>query len=194
MQKKNPKDRILETANKLFYEQGYNTTGINQVLSESGAHKLSLYKYYPSKTDLGRAYLGIQKDSILNLLNSLFRQKEDPKEMIQSWVKILIRQAKRSEFHGCPFANFNTQTIDSKHEFTSDLISVLQEWLELITEYFEMCKKKKYLGTKVNVKTLSRKLISIYEGNIQIYLISQNIEDLKNIETDFLELSELQSN
>lgn len=193
MDKKNPQERILETANKLFYSQGYNTTGINQVLSESGAHKLSLYKYFPSKTDLGKAYLREQKEAILNLLRSLFQQKEDPRDMIHSWVKILIRQARRNDFHGCPLANFSTQTLDSKEEFHKELNVVLKEWLELIASYFERCKEKGTLDKMTDAARLARKLISIYEGNIQLYLISGKIEDLQNIESDFLELKELKN-
>ena len=30
-----PRERILETAARLFYEQGYNSTGINQILAEA---------------------------------------------------------------------------------------------------------------------------------------------------------------
>jgi len=41
----NPKDRILETASRLFYTQGFNATGINQILDEANVAKASLYQH-----------------------------------------------------------------------------------------------------------------------------------------------------
>jgi AcrR family transcriptional regulator len=38
----NPKERILDTASKLFYLQGYSNTGINQILEESKTFQTKL--------------------------------------------------------------------------------------------------------------------------------------------------------
>lgn len=44
---KQTKEKILETATRLFYFQGFHGTGLNQILKESGAPKGSLYHYFP---------------------------------------------------------------------------------------------------------------------------------------------------
>ena len=47
------RQRIIDTASRLFQEQGYRATGLNQILRESGAPKGSLYYYFPDgKEDL----------------------------------------------------------------------------------------------------------------------------------------------
>ena len=46
------RDRILQTAMKLFYSQGMKSTGINQIIEESNAAKASFYHHFPSKRDL----------------------------------------------------------------------------------------------------------------------------------------------
>ncbi|MER1987557.1 MAG: TetR/AcrR family transcriptional regulator [Solibacillus sp.] len=45
---KQTKDKILETATRLFYFQGFHGTGLNQILKESGCPKGSLYHYFPN--------------------------------------------------------------------------------------------------------------------------------------------------
>ena len=45
------KDRILDTASRLFYERGDHTTGINQIIEEAEIARASLYNHFPSKTD-----------------------------------------------------------------------------------------------------------------------------------------------
>lgn len=51
------REQILETASRLFFTQGYNLTGINQIIEEAGVAKASLYYHFPSKEDLCVAYL-----------------------------------------------------------------------------------------------------------------------------------------
>jgi len=51
------KERILETASHLFYEKGYNLTGINEIIEKAGVAKASLYSHFRSKEDICLAYL-----------------------------------------------------------------------------------------------------------------------------------------
>ena len=57
MKKLGVKDRIVETASDLFYHNGYNQTGINQIIAEAGVAKASMYQHYRSKEDIAVAYL-----------------------------------------------------------------------------------------------------------------------------------------
>jgi AcrR family transcriptional regulator len=52
MRESTVKDRILDTASRLFYDQGYHITGINQIIDEADIARASLYNHFPSKTDL----------------------------------------------------------------------------------------------------------------------------------------------
>ncbi|MCH5170740.1 MAG: TetR/AcrR family transcriptional regulator [Oscillospiraceae bacterium] len=66
MKKKNSqstKKKIVSAAWKLFYEQGYNGTTIDDIVSESGTSKGSFYHYFSSKDDLlsSLAYLFDEK-------------------------------------------------------------------------------------------------------------------------------------
>lgn len=49
--------RILEVARELFCRDGIHATGIDRILSEAGASKMTLYTRYGSKTGLLRAVL-----------------------------------------------------------------------------------------------------------------------------------------
>ena len=66
MKKKNlqsTKKKIVSAAWRLFYEQGYNGTTIDDIVSESGTSKGSFYHYFSSKDDLlsSLAYLFDEK-------------------------------------------------------------------------------------------------------------------------------------
>ena len=51
-----PRERILDTATILFHQQGYNSTGINQIISEAKVAKASFYQHFKSKDDLCAAF------------------------------------------------------------------------------------------------------------------------------------------
>ena len=56
-----PSERIIEAASRLFFRQGYCSTGINQIISESGVAKASFYTHFPSKEALAMAWLTVEK-------------------------------------------------------------------------------------------------------------------------------------
>ncbi|HFK5573656.1 TPA: TetR/AcrR family transcriptional regulator, partial [Elizabethkingia anophelis] len=47
-----PRERLLEAASLLFHTQGYNNTGINQIVIESKVSKASFYDHFKSKDEL----------------------------------------------------------------------------------------------------------------------------------------------
>ncbi|MGL4609586.1 MAG: TetR/AcrR family transcriptional regulator, partial [Trueperaceae bacterium] len=55
--KSTAREQILETATRLFYQQGFRAVGIDTIIAESGVAKMTLYKHFPSKDDLIVAYL-----------------------------------------------------------------------------------------------------------------------------------------
>jgi len=52
-----PKEKLFQTAARLFYQHGYRSIGVDTIAAESGIGKMTLYRHYPSKDDLIIAYL-----------------------------------------------------------------------------------------------------------------------------------------
>ena len=76
------KEHILQTATRLFHEQGYNLTGINQIIDEADVAKASLYYHFPSKEDLCVAYLQRKNSLWLSGLELFLKGSKDPKQRI----------------------------------------------------------------------------------------------------------------
>ena len=51
------RDRLLNAADRLFYQEGVRAVGIDRVLSEADAAKASLYQHFGSKDQLVASYL-----------------------------------------------------------------------------------------------------------------------------------------
>lgn len=93
--------RILETASELFYTRGYNLTGINEIIHESGIAKATLYNHFKSKEDLLVAYL-VEKDKQLSKNLTLFCEKK-PKgnKRLIAVLEFLIEFFNEDDFNGC---------------------------------------------------------------------------------------------
>jgi len=91
-------DRILETADRLFYLQGIRAIGVDTIAAEIGISKRTLYNHFPSKDALISAYL-----------ERRFVQPrpsdKPPAEQILATFDLLERRFARKDFRGCPFVN-----------------------------------------------------------------------------------------
>ena len=56
VRKSDIRENIVKTASELFYRNGYNSTGINEIIRESGIAKATLYNHFKSKEDLCLSY------------------------------------------------------------------------------------------------------------------------------------------
>jgi len=92
------KERILETADKLFYLQGIRAIGVDTIAAEIGISKRTLYNHFPSKDALISAYL-----------ERRFVQPrpsdKSPIEQILGTFDSLERRFASRDFRGCPFVN-----------------------------------------------------------------------------------------
>lgn len=180
-----PKERILHAVADLFYREGYEATGINRVLEQADAHKQSLYQHFGSKESLGLAYIEVRTQEISTLLRMLTKI-QDPVQMMESWVRILKREAKRGRFQGCPVANLGAQTVNTG-AFREKLTESLNEWIAILEDYFRLLAKKGILSGP-EPEDLARRTLAIYEGNVQLYMVTGDLRWLDRIASDFRQM------
>lgn len=97
------REQILETANRLFYTQGYNLTGINQIIEEAGVAKASLYYHFPSKEDLCVEYLKMRYEGWSEMLAEYLTGITDPKESIIRCFECRSKYLIDTNFGGCSY-------------------------------------------------------------------------------------------
>jgi AcrR family transcriptional regulator len=97
-QKQPMKERILETAERLFYGAGIRATGVDTIAAEVGISKRTLYNHFPSKDALVAAYL---KRGFLEQRAS----ERPPLEQILRLFDRLEKGFASKDFRGCRFVN-----------------------------------------------------------------------------------------
>ncbi|MVM36813.1 TetR family transcriptional regulator [Spirosoma sp. HMF3257] len=99
------RERIIDTASRLFYKQGYNLTGINQLIDEAGVAKASLYQHFSSKEELLIAYLTKTSSEWFIQLNSHVAPYDTPKAKVLAAFDLLLNFSEEVSFRGCNFQN-----------------------------------------------------------------------------------------
>lgn len=122
------RDRIIETASTLFYKQGYNSTGINQIIAEAKVAKGSFYYNFKSKEEVCIAYLNARHDFWFGKLKEHVSAQKGTEPTILAAFGFLKAMNEKENFRGCSFINIlseisadNTTILSVIQEHKSDL-------------------------------------------------------------------------
>ncbi|WP_332119628.1 TetR/AcrR family transcriptional regulator [Azorhizobium caulinodans] len=106
------RDRILRAAQTLFYGHGVRATGIDRIIAEAGVTKVTVYRHFPSKDDLIRAYLVQRHDTWMAWFKAgltAYRAAQSPTERRTRPLMPVLEVARdwfgAPTFRGCAFAN-----------------------------------------------------------------------------------------
>jgi len=152
-----PAERILATADKLFYTQGIRAVGVDTIAAEAGVSKRTLYNHYPSKDALIAAYL-----------TARFRQiapSDAPAaEQILGVFDRLERVFQSTGFRGCPFVNAVAELGDPKHAASG----IAAQFKEQRRQWFRALLER--LGAK-DAEGLASQLQILVDGAIATALV-----------------------
>jgi AcrR family transcriptional regulator len=100
------RQRILDTAFRLFYAHGIRAVGIDRIIAESGVAKATFYKHFPAKDDLVIAYL----DKVDGVWGEQLRKAAeaagpDPAAQLVGMFDALATACRREGYRGCAFIN-----------------------------------------------------------------------------------------
>lgn len=170
----NVTDKILDTAERLFYHQGYNSTGINQVIEEADIAKASLYKHFESKTDLLIAYIDRFHKTWFEKLDERLAKESDPKQKLLAVFDHLSERQSFREYGGCPFVKANNEAGYNTPEVLSQIQKQKQQFKNRIEKLVADSNHKKLLSDK----ELSEMIYLMAEGGVVAASIFKHSQDL----------------
>src|SRR5215471_8215135 len=113
------RQRILETADRLFYQEGIRAVGIDRIIAEANVAKMSLYNHFRSKDDLILAVLQYRETGVLEFFrSSMERHAKKVKNPLRAFFAALKDFLESPGFRGCPFQNAAVELADPTHPGT----------------------------------------------------------------------------
>jgi len=178
------REQILETADRLFYSQGYNLTGINQIIEEAGVAKASLYYHFPSKEDLCVAYLKRRYANWSELLMQTIEGIADPRKCIIKSFECRSEYLLRNNFNGCSYSRIIAELPQRSQKINRQVIINKEKQRAFFVEHVRKLKR----GSGNAVQDLADTIFLLFDGatvQCQVYRslgpMEQAIKALKNI-------------
>ncbi len=110
-----PGRRLFKTAAALFYQHGYRATGVDTIAAAAGIGKMTLYRHYPSKDDLIRAYLE-ESDRLFWMHFAQSTQgARSAREALLAFFASLQGYVTTPACYGCPFLNLASEYPEASH-------------------------------------------------------------------------------
>lgn len=110
-----PKDKVFQTAARMFYQHGYRAVGVDTLAAESGIGKMTLYRHYPTKDDLIVAYLRDSDELFWNGFEQITKDTSTPREKLLAFFESLQEYITTPACYGCPFLNVATEYPETDH-------------------------------------------------------------------------------
>lgn len=160
------RERIIETASRLFYINGYTHTGINQIIMEANVAKTSLYYYFKSKEDIAVLYLEQKHILWMSELANCSIGKKNAKEKILEVFEYMDTWSAEVAYRGCSWQNIFTELPMNHHKIREQVLlskNQMRKWLrDTINE------DEQYSNKEAN--ELGDQILVLMEG---AYILSQ---------------------
>lgn len=170
------KTQIIETTASLLERQGYNATGLNQIVAESGAPKGSLYYYFPDgKEQIGAETLRWSGERMAERIRMGLAQAGDAGEAIHSLAMKIADAIEASHFQaGGPLTTVALETAASSER----LNLACREAYGLMHSAFE----EKLLENgfeKEQSADLASYFLAVFEGGILLSRVQHSGDPLR---------------
>ena len=162
------RQRILETADRLFYQEGVRAVGIDRIIAEARVAKMSLYKHFPSKDDLILAVLKYREESVLGFFRSAMeRHGKKAKNPLRAFFAALKDFFESPGFRGCPFQNAAVELADPAHPGTEFVRGHKQRFSEFLGGLVEQTvgKAAAKVAPAVNILVEGAIITAVIQGN-----------------------------
>lgn len=159
---------IIDSAAKLIYQQGFNHTGIAQILDAASVSKGSFYFHFKDKDELGHAIVDHYSEQFkLSLPQHLHHPKLSSLEKITAFHRFYYQAFAQSNFSfGCPIGNLTQELTSLCPVFAKKLNRNLTGMSQVFAEVITQGMNNGELASSLDPQLTANYLVDSWEGAI----------------------------
>ena len=167
------REQLVDTARRLFYENGIHATGIDKILAEAGVSKMTLYKHFKSKEELVLAAIRRHDEEMRNeFVREVERRASSPLERLFAVFDVLGEWCGADDFQGCPFIN-------AAAEYGEPESPIRQACAEHNRIFHTYMRDLAAAAGVAEAEELARQLVSLFQGAIVIAYVNGEADAAK---------------
>lgn len=149
------RSRILKAADRLFYRDGINATGVERLAAEASVSKRTLYQHFPSKQAIVAEYLKRIQESVGDPISpTVADAQRAPRARL---LAVFDRTMPPGQLRGCPFHNAVVEAAEAMPEVTDIVHNHKQDFIDGLVALAEQ-------AGAANPRQLGWQLAVVYEG------------------------------
>jgi AcrR family transcriptional regulator len=152
------RERIVDAADRLFYEQGFEHTSFSQIANAVGISRGNFYYHFKTKDEILDAVINHRLARTNAMLENWEVEGETPSERIRSFIDILLMNRSKIKRYGCPVGTLCSELAKLNHPAKGDaneLFTLFRTWLR---RQFEQ------LGRENDADDLAMHLLAFSQG------------------------------
>ncbi|HIP68611.1 MAG TPA: TetR/AcrR family transcriptional regulator [Chromatiales bacterium] len=163
------RERILESADNLFYLHGYNATGLDKIIKAAEVTKGNFYYHFESKESLAIASLERHFDLLTKELEQkVLNRKKSPLKTLFGILDLMSgRQKKQKQdgyMRGCYFGNLTLELSTDSQAVRNKVKDIFKQYLDLFESLLKEAKNTGEVADDIDPKTFSAVILSQMEG------------------------------
>ena len=180
---KETKQKLLETALDLIWENNYDCVGIVQICTQSGVTKGAFYHYFKSKADLAAAALEARWLNVRNSFDRVFSPQNTSLERVDYYCELIIsmqekKHAQSGHVLGCPFISTGQSTSEDKIKSIS--VNIIDRMTKYFTSLVVDAQREGIVDKDLDAANIARYMYVFVQGVLTIGRVKNDLEFVKN--------------
>jgi AcrR family transcriptional regulator len=131
------RDRLLQTASRIFYTRGIHSVGVEEVIATAGVTRSTMYRHFPGKEELVVAYLEAASAAERAQLEAALAAAAGPEEAVQALAGAVVAQLSDPSYRGCAFLNAAAEYPDVDHPVHQAVLAHRRWYAETVAATLE---------------------------------------------------------
>ena len=166
MATKSTRDHLIDTGLKLMHQQGYNATGLTEILKAADVPKGSFYHHFGSKEDFAAAALErYTTREAEHAASILIGSRMPPLKRLKRYFTDLVNfYGQKGAIPGCLMGRFSLEIAQANPQLRKQISATFAHWQHTIATVLEQAVARKELPAGTDPELVAGFLLNSWEG------------------------------
>lgn len=152
------RQQIVDAADQLFYERGFEATSFADIAGSVGLSRGNFYYHFRTKDEILDAVIDLRVRKTRSMLDAWESEAATPDERIRRFIHILIANRTKIMAHGCPVGTLCNELAKLDHVARKDANRLFAQFHDWLARQFAA------LGRKADADALAMHILMRSQG------------------------------
>ncbi|WP_431236020.1 TetR/AcrR family transcriptional regulator (plasmid) [Mycolicibacterium psychrotolerans] len=132
------REAIVEAADRLFYEYGFESTSFASIAAAVGISRGNFYYHFKTKDEILNAVINARLAATRAMLAEWASSSGDPLVRVMRFVEIVLTNEADIELHGCPVGTLSGELAKLDHPARLEAVGLFETFREWLGAQFNL--------------------------------------------------------